>query len=311
MTKEVEDKLKKIPVLGWIVRKSKQIILPGMEGLSLYDLWEIYSLGIIKGAFSLRANSISFNFFMAIFPFLLFLLNLIPFIWFIDDFQLKFLVFVDKLLPPQTHEFFGDIFTDIASNQRVGLLSFVFVLSIFLMANGINAIFEGFESSYHTQINRSFVRQYVVAIGVSIIVALLLLLTVIATIYLTYMIENLRDFGLFSDSVVWAEIGRYAVFVVMVYIGVATLYYLGTREGRLHRFFSVGALFTMLLIVLTTFLFAIYINNFSTYNELYGSIGALLILMVYIWLNSNILLLGFELNASLNKMRKKHNNQTI
>lgn len=306
MTKKVEDTLKKIPGIGWIVRKSKMIILPGLEGLSLYDLWEIYSIGIIKGAFSLRANSISFNFFMAIFPFLLFLLNLIPFVWFIDDFQLKFLVFVDELLPAQTHEFFGDVFTDIASNQRVGLLSFVFFLSIFLMSNGINAVFEGFESSYHAQVRRSFVRQYVAAIVVAIIVALLLLLTVIATVYLTFVLENLRIFDLVTDTIVWVKIGRFAVFVAMIYVGVSTLYYFGTREGRLHRFFSVGALFTTILIVLTTFLFGVYIDNFSTYNELYGSIGALLIMMVYIWLNSNILLLGFELNASLTKLKQKN-----
>lgn len=305
MTKEIEEKLKKIPGLGWIVGKSKRVILPGMDGLSLYDLWEIYSVGIIKGAFSLRANSIAFNFFMAIFPFLLFLLNLIPFVWFIDDFKLKFLVFVDDQLPPQTHEFFGDIFMDIASNQRVGLLSFVFFLSIFLMANGINAIFEGFESSYHAEVNRSFVRQYVVAMGVAIIVALLLLFTVIATIYLTFILENLRNFGLFSDNIVWLKIGRLALLAAMIYVGVATLYYFGTKEGRLHKFFSVGAWFTMILIILTTYLFGIYITNFSTYNELYGSIGALLIMMVYIWLNSNILLLGFELNASLKKLRQK------
>lgn len=304
MTKEVEEELKKIPVISWVARKSKQIILPGLDGLTLYDLWELYSVGIIKGAFSTRASSIAYNFFMAIFPFLLFLLNLIPFVWFIDDFQFKFLGYVDSLLPSQTRGFFNEIFADIAGHQRVGLLSIVFFLSIFLMANGINAIFEGFESSYHNHINRSFLRQYLVAIGVSIIVALLLLTTVITTIYLTYIIENLRDFGLFSDSIVWAEMGRYAVFIVMVYIGVATLYFLGTREGRTHKFFSVGALATTVLIILTTYLFAVYIDNFSSYNELYGSIGALLILMVYIWLNSNILLLGFELNASLSRLKR-------
>lgn len=306
MTKEVEEELRKIPVISWVTKKSKQVILPGLDGLTLYDLWELYSVGIVKGAFSTRASSIAFNFFMAIFPFLLFLLNLIPFIWFIDDFQLKFLVYIENLLPPQTAGFFDEIFADIAGNQRVGLLSFVFFLSIFLMSNGINAIFEGFESSYHSQVNRSFIKQYLVAIGVSIIMALLLLLTVIMAVFLTFMIEDLRDFGLFSDSAIWINIGKYAVILIMLYVAVGTLYYFGTREGRVHKFFSVGALATTLLIVLTTFLFGIYIENFNSYNELYGSIGALLILMVYIWLNSNILLLGFELNASIGRLRHKH-----
>lgn len=305
MTKEVEEELKKIPVISWVAKKSKQVFLPGLDGFTLYNLWELYSVGILKGAFSTRASSIAFNFFMAVFPFLLFLLNLIPFIWFIDDFQLKFLIYIEQRLPPQTIDFFDEIFADIAANQRAGLLSFVFILSIFLMANGINAVFEGFESSYHSQVNRSFFRQYFVAIGVSIIMALLLLSTVILGVYLTYMIENLRDFGLFSNNVFWVKIGGFVILLLMVYIGVAVLYYFGTREGREHKFFSIGALATTMLMVLATFLFSIYIENFSSYNELYGSIGALLILMVYIWLNSNILLLGFELNASLGRLKYK------
>ncbi len=91
----------------------------------------------------------------------------------------------------------------------------------------------------------------------------------------------------------------------MVYIATATLYYFGTKEGRHSKFFSVGALFTTILIILSSYLFGVYIENFGQYNKLYGSIGALLILMFYLWINSNILLLGFELNASLNKLRKR------
>ena len=304
MSEEVEKKLKKIPGLSWFVKKAKKVILPGLEGLSLYDLWEIYSVGIIKGTFSTRAGSIAFSFFMAIFPFLLFILNLIPYVWFIDDFQLQVLVFMDTLLPPQTSEFFNEIFADIVNTPRAGLLSFTFFLSIFLMTNGINAIFTGFEFSYHTTINRSIVRQYLVALGTSIIIALMLLFAVIAFVYLTYIIEDLKAIGIFSDNLYWAQIGRYLVFVLLIYNAVATLYYFGTKEGRNSRYFSVGAFFTTLLIMLTTFLFSIYIENFSTYNKLYGSIGALLILMVYIWINANILLLGFELNASINRLKQ-------
>lgn len=285
-------------------RKANKIVLPGMNGLTAYDLWVIYSGGIMQGTFSTRASAIAFSFFMAIFPFLIFILNLIPYINFIDDFQLQFLVFMDSLLPPTTSELFDDIFLDIASNPRGGLLSFTFLFSIFLMANGINAIFTGFEFSYHTHLNRSIVRQYIIAVGVSIIMALLLLIIVIIAVYLTYAVDDLNDFGSIIENIFTAQLMTYSAFILLVYLGVATLYYFGTREGRLSRFLSIGALFTTVLIILTTYLFGIYITNFSAYNELYGSIGALLVLMVYIWLNSNILLLGFELNASLIKMKR-------
>src|SRR5690606_1883666 len=288
-------------------RKTKRIILPGMNGLTFYDLWAIYIKGIIEGTFSTRASAIAYSFFMAIFPFLIFILNLIPYINFIDDFQLHFLLFMDSLMPPTTSDAFNDIFMDIASTPRAGLLSFTFLLSLFLMTNGVNAIFTGFEFSYHTHINRSIVRQYVIAIGVSVIMALLLLLTVIVVVYLTYAVDDLKDLGRIFENIVTVQVLSYSAFIILVYFGVATLYYFGTREGRESSFFSLGALFTTILIIITTFLFGLYITNFSNHNELYGSIGALLVLMVYIWLNSNILLLGFELNASLNKLRKNFN----
>lgn len=290
---------------NWWERKTNKVILPGLEGLSLWDLWVIYTGGIIKGTFSTRASSIAFSFFMAIFPFLLFVLNLIPYITFIDDFQLEFLIFIDGLLPPETGDFFGNIFEDIAKNPRGGLLSVSFVLSVFLMTNGVNAIFTGFEFSYHTQANRSIIRQYVVAIGVSLILALLLLISVIVAVYLTYAIDDLTDLGLINSEGFGASLINFIAFIILIYTAVAILYYFGTREARQARFFSVGALFTTILIMLTTYLFSLYITNFSRYNELYGSIGALLILMFYIWLNSNILLLGFELNASLIKLKRK------
>jgi len=284
-------------------RMTRKIILPGLNGLTAYDLWEIYSGGIIKGTFSTRASAIAFSFFMALFPFLLFVLNLIPYINFIDDFQLQFLVFMDSLLPPTTSEFFNDIFLDIANTPRAGLLSFAFLLSIFLMTNGVNAIFTGFEFSYHTIANRSIIRQYLVAVGISIFMALLLLITVILMVYLTYAVDDLSEISIFIEKGFLAILVRYGVFILLIYTVVSLLYYFGTKEGRQSNFFSIGALFTTLLMLVTTYLFGIYIENFSQYNELYGSIGALLVLMVYIWLNSNILLLGFELNACLIKMK--------
>ena len=285
-------------------RMTRKIILPGLNGLTAYDLWEIYSGGIIKGTFSTRASAIAFSFFMALFPFLLFVLNLIPYINFIDDFQLQFLVFMDSLLPPTTSEFFNDIFLDIANTPRAGLLSFAFILSILLMTNGVNAIFTGFEFSYHTNANRSIIKQYLVAVGMSVFMALLLLITVILMVYLTYAVDDLSEIGIFIEKGFSAMLVKYAVFILLIYITVSILYYFGTKEGRQSNFFSIAALLTTLLMLITTYLFGVYIENFAQYNELYGSIGALLVLMIYIWLNSNILLLGFELNACLIKMKK-------
>ena len=103
----------------------------------------------------------------------------------------------------------------------------------------------------------------------------------------------------------WTRIGQLAFFGLFVYVTVSILYYFGTVEGRKSQFFTPGALMTTFLLFLTTYGFRIYIENFSNYNQLYGSIGALLIFLLYIWINSNILLLGFELNATLTRFKRE------
>lgn len=307
MTKPIEDKLDSIPIINIVVRFLKKIKLPALEGLSLYDLLELYAIGIFKGALTTRASAIAFSFFTALFPFLLFILIVIPFIP-IDDFKIEFLKFLDSFLPPSTSDFFEtNIFENIDKTQRGGLISSVFFISLLLMANGISAVFSGFESSYHEQLTRNIIKQYLYALGVALILAFLVLLTVAVFGYFQiYIMTNLENYGVVDEqsSIGWIIAAKYVFFIIMVYLATATLYYFGTMEGRQSKFFSVGAWFTTLLIILNSYLFGVYIENFSKYNELYGSIGALLILLLYLWLNSNILLLGYELNASLNRLRK-------
>ncbi|WP_159017723.1 YihY/virulence factor BrkB family protein [Algibacter sp. L3A6] len=311
MTKPIEDKLDKIPVINILVRFLKKLKLPGLEGLSFYDLVELYVIGIAKGALATRASAIAFSFFMAIFPFLLFVLIIIPYVP-IDDFKIEFLVFLESFLPPNTSDFFFEnIFENIDQSQRGGLLSSVFVLSIGLMANGVNAVFSGFENSYHEQLTRNVFKQYLYALGIALILAFLLIITIVVLGYFQlYVVQGLfnalehRGYEVASQGLFWTDVVKYLFFVLMVYLATATLYYFGTKEGKYSNFFSIGALFTTLLIILTSYFFGLYIENFGQYNKLYGSIGALLILMFYLWLNSNILLLGYELNASLNKLRK-------
>lgn len=301
---ETDEKEINIPIIRNLVKVSKRIKLPGLGEFSLYHLIEIYGTGILKGSFSPRASSIAYSFFLALFPFLLFLLNLIPYIP-IEGFQTRFLIFIEALLPAQTTQFFYPIIADIAVNPRAGLISFVFFLSIFLSANGVNAIFSAFEYSFHVTINRTFFRQYIVALVVSIFLALLLLTSVGVILYGEYIIRDLQSRAYIRNDVFWISFFQFVVFLVMIYVVIATLYYFGTKEGRQSRFFSIGAVVTTVLFVLTTYFFGVYINNFSNYNELYGSIGALLILMLYIWINSNLLLLGFELNISIKRLKEK------
>jgi membrane protein len=302
MSDNIEKYILKIPIIRLLIIIPQKIYLPKFKGLTLYDLLKTYFFGIIEGTFSSRAGSIAFSFFMALFPFILFLLNLIPYLP-IEPYH--FVEFIDDVLPKDTASFFMPVILDIIDNPRGGLLSFVFLLTIFLMSNGINAIFSSFEYSYHITINRSFFKQYFVALLVSIFLALLLLLTIVIIVFSEQFIWDLSKEEFLSNGVFWVETIRSIIFIILVYFVIAILYYFGIKKGKSIRFFSIGAFVTTMLFVVTTYLFGVYITNFSNYNELYGSIGALLILMLYIWINSNLLLLGFELNATLKTLRLK------
>ena len=298
----------------------KNIRIGALEGLSVYELISIYVNGLIKGALGSRASAIAFSLFMALFPLIIFLVTLIPFVIpYVtvgnEPFDTQFLLFLEAFLPQATGEYFGEIFKEIKEQKNGGLLSSSFLISIFLMANGVNAIFAGFEKSYHIELERHFFKQYAYALMVGLFISLLLLLGAVTFVYFEfYILEFLsewaaktRGYDLTDNDIVGAQIGKVVFLWLISYLVAAILYYFGTAEGKEVRFFSWGALMTSLLFLLLSYFFGLYIDNFARYNELYGALGGLLILMVFIWLNSNILLLGFELNATLNRLRKRNN----
>ncbi|MFD2098327.1 YihY/virulence factor BrkB family protein [Flagellimonas iocasae] len=319
MSQVIEEQLEKIPVINWVARLLKKVKLKAFEGLSLYNLIEMYLLGIVRGALSTRASSIAFSLFMALFPLLIFFVTMIPFVIpYVrvgnENFDAQFLTFLESFLPSATGDYFGEIYQQIKDQKQEGLLSSAFLVSIFLVANGVNAIFGGFENSYHVDLTRNFFRQYAYALMVGVILSILLIVGAVAFVYFEFYIVGYTNeylgkafgYDLEKGDSFGIQLAKIAFFMSLSYLTTAILYYFGTAEGRKARFFSAGALMTTLLFLLTSYLFGIYVEKFARYNELYGALGGLLILMVFIWLNSNILLLGFELNATLNSLKKQH-----
>lgn len=301
---ENKEYLLKLPIIGFLTKQADTIKVPGLKGMSLFDLLEMYLIGIVRGAVTSRAGSIAFSFFMAMFPFVLFILTLIPYIP-IENFQEDFMILIEQALPPKTADSVDYVIKDIANNFYGGLLSSVFLLSIFLMTNGINALFSGFEYTYHKIKSRSIIMQYIIALYTSIIMALLLLFTVAVIIYYEIGVEKLKTVGYVTNDIKWISRGKNIILLLMLLIGVSILYYLGTKEGKKIKFFSPGAIFTTLLIIVNFILFGIYVSAFAQYNELYGIIGTVLIIMLFIWLNSIILLLGYELNTCIIGLKNK------
>jgi membrane protein len=305
MSIELEHRLERIPVLKYLVRFGKSIKLPYSEGLTLYHLSELYITGILKGDISYRAGAIAFSFFMSLFPFALFILNLIPYIP-LEGFQDDFLQFVSDNVPPNTYAAIDGILRDIMNTSYSSLLSTGILLAILLMSNGMNAILSGFQSSLHITIKRTYFRQYALAIGLSLIFAILLIITVSAIVTLEVVMNSLTSRGYLSDDVSLLKWGRYLFLIMMILTITSLMFKFAAKETRNSAFFSYGSVFSTVLFGLTSYGFGIYVVRFAKYNQLYGSIGTLLVLMLYIWINCFILLLGFELNALIHKLKRKN-----
>ena len=299
-------KLLKFPFARNIIRLFRNIKIPGLEGMSLLDLLDMYLSGIIKGALTSRAGSIAFSFFIALFPFALFVLTLIPFVP-IDGFQEEFMEFIFKIMPSEeSKSAVSSVLNDIANNKYGELLSFGFLLSFFLMTNGVNAILSAFEYTHHDIEKRTVVRQYLVSLTISLVLSFLLLVTVGVIILLEFFIDGLNKQGILGDTTFWIGFIQITLLLAMIYIAISLLYHYGIKEAKNSSFFSPGTLLTILLFILNFKVFQIYIDKFAQYNQLYGAVGTILVIMLFIWLNSIILLLGFELNISLLKLRCKN-----
>jgi len=275
----------------------RKIKFKSLYGFSLYELFRLYLTGLLKGSITTRAGSISFSFFMAFFPFVLFVLNLIPFFP-IENFDQIFLDLIESLIPKESSNFFHEIFIDINSKKRTGLLSTTFFLSIILIGNGVNSIFSGFSDSYHIEFSRNFIKQYLYAVMVGLILVLVVLFATIFSIFFDFLITK----NIVIISFIFFLL-KYVFLILIALVSFSSLYFFGTIQGRNLKFFSPGSVMTTLLLLLSTYFFGVYIDNFSNYNELYGSIGAVIIMMLFIWVNSISLLLGFELNVVIYKMK--------
>jgi len=288
-----------------------KINYPGEENISLLNIGTFFVTGIQKGDIQARARTISFDFFLAIFPSIIFFFTLIPYIP-IDGIQDKILLLLQEVLPPYTFEATRTTIEDILNQPRGGLLSFGFLFALYVSTNGINSLIESFNQSYHgIEIRKAF-RQRMVSLFLTLMLAVIVItsiaLLIIAEVTTNYLEQNnILNAG---PRIMLLQIGTFVILIAMALIMISVLYYYGPSKKNKRPFISVGSVTATILLLLTTLVFNYFIANFSQYNKVYGSIGTLIVILIWINFNSLQLIIGFELNASIeNAMRKVSGNK--
>lgn len=299
--------IKTKPVFN-ILKASKKIIIPGFEGLSFYIVTKFFFHGIRNGTLNTRASSLAFSFFLALFPSIIFLFTLIPYIP-IDNFQDSLFNLMQSVLPRSAFEAMEETIADIIKNQNGGLLSFGFISALYFSTNGFNAMMDAFNETYHDIESRSAWVQRLVSLVMVIIATLLISIAIALIVFSELILTMLID----MDSVTYYLIlfGKWIILIMLCFCFISFNYYLGPKRKKGFRFLSPGSILATVLTIITSLLFAYYVNNFGNYNKLYGSIGTLIVIMLWIYINALILLLGFDLNASIQSAKKKHSKKLV
>ncbi|MCD4745083.1 MAG: YihY/virulence factor BrkB family protein [Bacteroidales bacterium] len=296
----MSNNIHKPKVISKFIEFSKKIILPGFDGMPLYDVTTFFFKGIWEGYITSRASSIAFNFFLAIFPSIIFFFTIIPFIP-IEHFQDTLLELIKNITPKEAFDTINNTLEDIIKRPRGGLLSLGFILALYFSTNGINSIMEAFNNTYHSIETRSWVKQRLISILlvfiISFIVIIAITLITFGTIALNYLVAQDILKGNFTYNLI--QFGKWIVILSICFFTFSFIYYFAPAKKRSFRFISAGSSLATFLSLATSIGFNIYVSDFSRYNSLYGSIGTLLIILLWIYFNSIILLIGFELNASI------------
>jgi len=287
-----------------IVERAKKVSLPLFDGVPLYDVALFFWRSIVDGSITTRASAIAFSFFVALFPFIIFLFTLIPYVK-IPHFQDELFLFIKQMVPGSTFSTIEDTLIEIIRIQRDDRLWINFFAALFFATNGLASMMSAFDATIHSINRRPWWSQRITAIYMLIILSVLLTVAISLLTGGQELINYLDRIDIIRDDflVILLTISKWIITVALFFFAYSFLYYMAPAKKTKWRFISAGGTLTTFLSIIGLIGFTYYINNFSQYNALYGSISTLLIILLLMYLMSLILLIGFELNASIYQAR--------
>jgi membrane protein len=286
-------------------KRLQKMTLPGFEGVPLYDAIWFFIKGIQKGSLTTRASSIAFNFLLAIGPAVIFLLAMIPYLP-IENFQQELYGVLNQVMPENSYIAIESLLDEIF-HKRAGLPFFGFLVSLFFAQKGIHGMIEAFNVSYHLVETRKWLKRRMIAILLVFIYYFLVIFAVLLMFFNKSFIKELVELDIIKRDLTFYLIlsGRWLIIVALTFFCISFLYFMAPQRETKWRFYSAGSTLATLLVLLASIGFSYFVNHFAQFNKFFGSIGALVALMLWINFNALSLLIGFELNASIKKANLK------
>ena len=287
---------------NWLIRQSQKIRLPGFHGIPLYDVLKFFFKQIRKVGITERAAAISFNCVMAIPPIIIFLCTLIPYLPISNEFIRQLHGLIRDVIPGEkNNSAIIKFIDDIIKKPKNDLLSLGFLLALFYSSNAVIGIMRAFDKNYVGFKKRKMINRRVTALQLTSVLFVLMFASLLVLIMQSSV---LKLFGL--KSVLVRHIIGYVRWVVIVFLFFSSVSFIYRYAPFVHKRWKMinpGCILATTLMLLFTIFFSYWVNNFSNYNKLYGSISTILILMLLIYFNSVVLLIGFELNVSISSIK--------
>jgi membrane protein len=289
----------------------KNLNLPGFEGVSISHVVNFVIKGFRKGVLVTRASAIAFNLLLALVPATVFLFTLIPFIP-IPNFHEELIKLFESILPVNAFSFLETTIVDLVTIKSGGFLLFMFVATIVFSTNGIHAIINAFVVSSHAFKPRSWVNQRKISIILLLIGILMIGLAGFMVIFGKMVITRLVELEIIERHLVifMLILLKWIIVILLMLLAISNLYYFAPAIKSDFRFISPGSIVATILFIITSLGFSAYVNHFGQYNKLYGWIGTFIVILVWLYLNSIALLIGFELNLSIKEAKDEDDEKT-
>lgn len=301
-----QDDLERIPYIGAIVRKSKTMTLPGLQKVPLYDVMRFFLQSLSKGVVFQRAAAITYRVFAAVIPMIISLFSAIAF--FGEEFRNTLIAMLESIVPNYVWPAISGMITDVVMRQNGTLSSFMLIIGIYFTIVCINGILAAMDSSYFTEERRNLLRQILLSTGMMLLTFVIIVFVsaffIIASFAVDYVYTHfVNNPSLYAFAVHFL---KWVLVYAAIYFLISIFYYLAPTKRGNYRFFSAGSSTCTILLVLLLWILNIYFSNFSNYNLIYGSLGAIFAILLWINWSASIFLICYDLNVSIAKAKSEN-----
>jgi len=289
--------------------RAKQTSIPGFDGIPVHYVIKFFMSGAKNGYLATRASAIAFHFALALFPTMLFLFTLIPFIP-VENLQVELLQLIKDFLPQNAFQYFESTLISVVTVKKIGAFSLGALASLIFSTNAVHALIQAFNNTYHTIDTRNWTAIRIVSTFLVFMIFILIASSVLLITFGQFFLENMVEIGILKMNIIYYLImaTKWLVIIALFFFSISFLYYYAPAKKTQWKFISAGSTLATFLALLTSLGFSYFVNNFGQYNKLYGSIGTIMVVLLWLYFNSFALILGFELNASINNAQLENTN---